>query len=51
MAQRDRRDIQRALTNKGFIEENNDHFFYTLEYKGKKQQYSLKYQGEAIIKL
>lgn len=36
MAQRERREIQKALCNKGFIEQNNDHYFYTLEYNGKK---------------
>lgn len=36
MAQRARREIQKALCAKGFVEEDNDHYFYTLEYNGKK---------------
>lgn len=36
MAQRDRENIRNSLAKKGFIEENNDHYFYTLIYKNKK---------------
>ncbi|PIW69624.1 MAG: hypothetical protein COW08_06180 [Ignavibacteriales bacterium CG12_big_fil_rev_8_21_14_0_65_30_8] len=37
MPQRKRKDIRKALIKKGFIEENNDHYFYTLVYKNKIQ--------------
>lgn len=30
MAQKDREEVRKALCSKGFIEENNDHYFYTL---------------------
>jgi hypothetical protein len=36
MAQRDRERIRSSLTSKGFIEENNDHYFYSLIYQNKK---------------
>jgi len=35
MAQREREIIKRALCSKGFIEKNNDHYFYKLVYNGK----------------
>lgn len=35
MAQRDRKNIKKALCAKGFIEENNDHYFYTFVYRNK----------------
>jgi hypothetical protein len=35
MPQRDREDIRGSLTRKGFIEENNDHYFYKFVYKDK----------------
>ena len=35
MSQRDRKDIRGSLTSKGFIEENNDHYFYKFIYKNK----------------
>jgi len=32
MAQREREDIRNALCQKGFREDNNDHYYYTLIY-------------------
>lgn len=36
MAQRDREEIRSALCAKGFLEENNDHYFYYLIYNSKR---------------
>lgn len=35
MPQKKRKDIRKALVKKGFLEENNDHYFYTFVYKNK----------------
>ncbi len=36
MAQKERSEIRQALCKKGFVEEDNDHYFYTLVYNQKK---------------
>lgn len=36
MAQRDREDVRRSLCSKGFVEENNDHYFYVYVYNSKR---------------
>ena len=36
MAQRDREDVRSSLCSKGFVEENNDHYFYVYVHNSKR---------------